>query len=81
MYTRNNIESDLRKQYITYVGLSNSEIWADKYASLKGNATAKGVKCILTFVEYIDLAIEAGINDPSSIVDRSIHIKWVDWVI
>lgn len=41
--------------------------WKEKWKCLKDNAKAKGVSCLLTLSEYIDLAKEAGISRPDQI--------------
>lgn len=51
---------------LTILGLdvSKYKLWLDKYNSKKLNAKNIGVKCHLSFYEYLSLAVVAGINDP-----------------
>lgn len=58
-----------RRQYLESVGLDSTlvDVWLRKWRNLYPNAAHKGAKCLLTFEQYIDLAIDAGITQPSQI--------------
>ena len=43
------------------------DAWKVKYTQLKKNAGRRGIKCLLTFEEYMRLAKKAGISSPDEI--------------
>lgn len=47
------------------------KVWKRKWKRLKSNAKQKGVVCTLSFDQYLQLANDAGVNDPS-MIGRSI---------
>lgn len=62
----------LRKEFLAGVGLDSSkesvQIWGNKYNSLKQNAkNNRGCICDITFEQYVNKAIGAGILDPHQI--------------
>jgi hypothetical protein len=41
--------------------------WAEKRQTLKRNTASKPYKCLLTFEQYVRLAVEAGLSSPSQV--------------
>lgn len=58
-----------RKSYVAASGLDASlyDVWSHKWKTLCMNARHMDRECKITFEQYIDLAVDAGINDPSQI--------------
>jgi hypothetical protein len=58
-----------RSEFIASLGYDPAEvkIWARKWRSLISGANKKACKCLLSFEEYIKLAYEAGVKQPSEI--------------
>lgn len=58
-----------RRAFLSLTGLDPNDViaWGHKFRDLGFNSDNKGVRCTLTFEEYVRLAIEAGVNKPSLI--------------
>lgn len=64
-----NLTQRARREYLTKVGLNPDDLtsWGIKWRNLKNNAAQRGRRCGLSFEQYIDLALVAGISSPDSI--------------
>lgn len=66
-------ENNTRRDYIASKGLLKSDLvkWVEKWHVLGCHAKQQGKECLLSFYEYIDLVVEAGITSPSQIGRRN----------
>jgi hypothetical protein len=64
-----NAQRESRIRQLVSVGLNPDDLeqWMNKRHTLNGNARTKGVACRLSFEDYIFLAADAGISNPSMI--------------
>jgi|GEM_PF-6072004 len=61
--------SNYRKEYIVTLGFQRADFseWRKKWKALSANATRRGVTCLLSFIDYMNLAKAAGIKHPTQI--------------
>lgn len=66
--SRNDL-SEYRKSLVVSLGFALSDYvkWRTKWKSLIANALNRGAQCKLTFPDYMNLALEAGISTPDQI--------------
>ena len=59
----------VRSAVVTKRGFPSSQYsrWWRKYCTLCGNAAKRGLQCLLTFDEYLDLAKKAGLTSPDDV--------------
>lgn len=66
---RRNKETIDREIYLETKGLNPDDVyaWRIKWQDLKSGAKKRGALCLLSFNQYIDLAIDAGLSSPNQI--------------
>lgn len=60
---------DERIDLLKRLGLNpeHNKIWTYKWQNLKDNAKLRGVKCLLSFEDYLSLSISAGFKTPEGV--------------
>lgn len=58
-----------RRKYLIKLGLNSDHtlIWSSKYGRLRDRAKYNGIEFNLSFNDYVNMAVEAGINSPDQI--------------